>query len=239
MNNEDPREEIKKLLRGGDLTGLLVRAAQLHGHYCPGLAFGVMAGWAGLKRLGFENTGMEELLAVVECNNCFVDGIQMATGCSLGNNALIYKDLGKTAVTIMSRKTGCAVRIAVKPQRWEGEDASEQDKEAADLFRRIVKERQQDPEAAKRMGDLFREKSFKTLTMPEDELFSIADVAATFPEYAPIVDADTCTVCGEDFMGTKKAQDTGQPTCLACAGSDCMAVLGRGICVLKKGDFTV
>jgi len=237
MNDGDPRKETKALLRGGDLTGLLVQAARLHGHYCPGLAFGVMAGWAGLKRLGFDNTGMEELLAVVECNSCFVDGIQMATGCSLGNNALIYKDLGKTAVTIMSRKTGRAVRIAVKPQRWDREDASERDKEAADLFRRIVKERQQNPEASKRMAELFREKSFDTLSMPEDELIDIEDVPARFPEYAPIVDSDTCTTCGEEFMGTKKARGAGEPTCLTCAGADCMAVLGRGICVLEKGDF--
>jgi formylmethanofuran dehydrogenase subunit E len=138
MNVEDPREKIKSLLRGGDLTGLLVQAARIHGHYCPGLASGVMAGWAGMKRLGFDNTGMEELLAVVECNNCFVDGIQMTTGCTLGNNALIYKDLGKTAVTIMSRKTGSAVRIALRPKQRNGEDDSEQDKEAALLFELFV-----------------------------------------------------------------------------------------------------
>jgi formylmethanofuran dehydrogenase subunit E len=237
MNKGDPREEIRTLLRDGDLTGLLLHAARLHGHYCPGLAFGVVAGRAGMKRLGFDNTGMEELVAVVECNNCFVDGIQMTTGCSLGNNALIYKDLGKTAVTIMSRKTGCAVRIALKPRQWDREDSSELDREAADLFRRIVKERQQDPEASKRMQELFREKSFRTLAMPEDELFDIADVPATFPEYAPIVDSDACTVCGEVFMSTKKAPDGDEPTCLTCAGVDCMAVLGAGICVLKKSAF--
>ena len=237
MNNGDPRKEIKALLRSGDLTQLLMQAARLHGHYCPGLAFGVMAGWSGLKRLGFDNTGMEELLAVVECNNCFVDGIQMTTGCSLGNNALVYKDIGKTAVTIMSRKTGSAVRIALKPRQWDREDASDKDKEAAELFRRVVKERQQDPEATRRMKELFREKSFETVTMSEEELFDIVDVPATFPEYAPIVDSETCKACGEDFMGTKKARDNGEPVCLACAGADCMSVLGRGICVLKKGAF--
>ena len=91
MNRQDPRAAIKDLLRQGDLHTLLDTAAQLHGHYCPGLAFGVKAGHAGLKRLGFDNTGMEELIAVVECKNCFVDGVQMSTGCSFGNNAMIYK----------------------------------------------------------------------------------------------------------------------------------------------------
>ena len=80
MNNGDPREEIKALLRSGDLTAILVQATRLHGHYCPGLTFSVMAGWARLRRLGFNNTGMEELLAIVECNNCFVNGIQISEG---------------------------------------------------------------------------------------------------------------------------------------------------------------
>jgi len=237
MNDADPREEVKELLRASDLAALLRQAARLHGHYCPGLAFGVKAGHAALQRLGFENTGMEELVAVVECNNCFVDGVQMTTGCSLGNNALIYKDLGKTAVTIMSRKTGSAVRIALKPRQWEREYASDKDKEAADLFRQVVKERQKDPEASRRMKELFREKSFETVTMSEEELFDIRDVPATFPEYAPIVDSETCEICGEEFMGTKKAEDNGDPVCMACAGAHCMAVLGPGICVLKKGAF--
>lgn len=235
MNNLDPREKIKALLRAGDLAGLLVRAAELHGHYCSGLAFGVVAGWAGLKRLGFDNTGMEELLAVVECNNCFVDGIQTSTGCSLGNNALIYKDLGKTAVTIMSRKTGSAVRLALKQRRWNREDSSERDREAAELFRRLVKERQKDPEASRRMKELFREQSFETVTMPEEDLFDITDVPAEFPEYAPIVDSEVCSICGEQFMSTRNAGDADKPACIACAEADCMAVLGRGICRLKKG----
>lgn len=239
MNQEDPRTEIKALLCDDRRKDLLMRAAQLHGHYCPGLAFGIVAGRAGLQRLGFDNTGMEELLAVVECNNCFVDGIQMTTGCSFGNNAMIYKDLGKTAVTIMSRRTGTAVRLALKPRQWNGDDASERDREAADLFRRVVKERQNDPAAAKRMKELFREQSFETVTMPAEQLFDIRDVPAVFPEYAPIVDSETCSVCGEEFMGTRNSADQGPPICLACAAGDCMAVLGGGVCTLKNGIFPV
>jgi len=235
VNVEDPREEIKVLLRRGNLTQLLTQAARLHGHYCPGLAFGVLAGWAGMKRLGFENTGMEELLAVVECNNCFVDGVQVTTGCSLGNNALIYQDLGKTAVTIISRRARSAVRLALKPRQRNEEDTSERDKEAAELFRQVVKERRQDPEASRRMKDLFREKSFETVTKSAENVFNITQVPVALPEYAPIVDSETCAVCGEEFMGTKRAAGKAQPVCLTCAEADCMAVLGRGICLLKKG----
>jgi len=203
MSN-DPRTEIKELLRSGRLRDLLIQAAQLHGHYCLGLAFGVKAGYAGLKRLGFDNTGMEELIAVVECNNCFVDGVQMSTGCSLGNNALVYKDLGKTAVTIVSRKTNSAVRLALKPYAWESANVTDKEKEATDLFRRVVKERQDDPDAAARMKELFRELSFETVEKPEKELFDVQEVPPEFPEYAPIVDSVVCSICGEEFMENKK-----------------------------------
>ena len=235
MTDGDPRREVKQLLEAGDLRALLVRAAALHGHYCPGLAFGVKAGYAGLRRLGFENTGMEELIAIVECNNCFVDGVQMTTGCALGNNALIYRDLGKTAVTILSRRTNAAVRVALRPRRWEGSNASEREREGAELFRRVVKERQDDPQARQRMGVLWRELSFETVDKPEDHLFTVRDAPAEFPHYAPIFDSAVCSACGEECMETRAVLRNGQPVCLTCAGADSMAVLGKGICPLPGG----
>jgi formylmethanofuran dehydrogenase subunit E len=237
MSDTDPRANVKAMLLRGDLRAILETAAQLHGHFCPGLAFGVKAGYAGLRRLGFENTVMEELVAVVECNNCFVDGVQMSTGCSLGNNALVYKDLGKTAVTIMSRKTNRAVRISMKAGGWNSEHADDKQKEAGELFRRVVKERQDDPEAARRMRALFRELSYETVEKPEDELFRIHDAPPELPEYAPIVGSATCHRCGEQFMETKGAILEGKLVCLSCAKMDCFAVLGRGICALRQGLF--
>jgi len=233
MNLNDPRAAVKDLLRRGDLHMLLDTAAQLHGHYCPGLAFGVKAGYAALKRLGFDNTGMEELLAVVECNNCFVDGVQMSTGCSFGNNAMIYKDLGKTAVTIMSRKANQAVRLVLKRGGWDSEEATAKEKEAGELFRRVVKERQDDPDAARRMRELFRELSHETVEKPEEGLFDIGDVPVDFPEYAPIVGSAICDRCGEQFMETKGSILDEKPVCRQCAGVDYFAVLGRGICVSR------
>jgi len=231
MNN-DPRKQIKELLRTGRLKDLLIQAAGLHGHYCPGLAFGVKAGYAGLKRLGFDNTGMEELIAIVECNNCFVDGIQFTTGCSFGNNALIYKDLGKTAVTILSRKANAGVRVVLKADGWDSENASDKQKEARELFGRVVKERQDDPKSAKRMRTLFRQLAFETVEKPEDELFDICNAAPKFPDYAPIVGSAVCDRCGEQFMETKGTILDAKPVCRQCAKADYFAVLGRGICVL-------
>jgi formylmethanofuran dehydrogenase subunit E len=119
----DARKNINGLLKSGDLPGLLEKTGDLHGHFCPGVALGVKAGFLAMKKLGaIENLGMEELLAIVECNNCFVDGIQMVTGCSFGNNALIYRDFGKTAFTLIDRNEKHAVRVCVRPRGWNEEE---------------------------------------------------------------------------------------------------------------------
>lgn len=67
-----------------------------------------------LRELGIKNTGMKEFVAIVETNNCFSDGIKLVTGCIFGNTALVFKDYGKTAVTV-ARRDGVAIRIALNP----------------------------------------------------------------------------------------------------------------------------
>ncbi len=68
----------------------------------------------GVNRLGFNGSIDEEILAVVETNNCFTDGVQVATGCTLGNNSLVYLDLGgKTALTLVKRGEWEGVRIYI------------------------------------------------------------------------------------------------------------------------------
>ncbi len=113
------RMVIETMVRGDDLEGLLRQVEHIHGHLCPGVSLGVKAGHYAMKAMDRENTGMEEMLAIVECNNCFTDGIQVVTGCTFGNNALVFKDLGKTAVTVARREDGSAVRLVLKPDYLE------------------------------------------------------------------------------------------------------------------------
>jgi len=221
------RESVVNLLKKGDIKNLLKRAGDLHGHFCAGLAFGVKAGYLGLKRLDFENTGMEELLAIVECDNCFTDGIQVVTGCTFGNNGLIYKDIGKTAVTLVSRKLDKAFRILLK--RWEGRELTDKEKEARNLFDRVVKKREQDAEAIKRMRKLWTELSFDILDKPDGDLFIVREVAVELPPYAPIYENATCEKCGETFMKPRAVLVDGKTYCLSCAGADYFVVSGKGI----------
>ncbi len=227
----EARKTVRQLLGEGNLPELLILSGELHGHFCPGLAFGVKAGFLGLRKLDFENTGMEELLAIVECNNCFVDGIQVVTGCSFGNNALLYKDLGKTAVTIASRKLQKAFRIVLK--HWADEEPSDVEKEARELFDRVVRKREKDPETVRRMQELWTQLSFATIEKPDEELFDVSEVGVELPAYAPIFDNAVCEKCGETCMESRAVLVGGKPCCIPCAGTDYFMVAGKGVHPVK------
>ena len=92
------------------------RCAQFHGHVCPGLAIGYRAG-RQLSWLQESRSPDEEIVTTVETNACGTDAIQVLTGCTLGKGNLLYRDLGKHAYTVFSRKTGNGVRIVLKPGR--------------------------------------------------------------------------------------------------------------------------
>ena len=102
-NIDNPRQEIEEAIAAKDLSKLLRMNGMLHGHFCPFSAIGVKAAVRAVRELEVRATGMEEVVAIVETNNCFSDGIQFVTGCSFGNNALIYRDYGKTAFTLARR----------------------------------------------------------------------------------------------------------------------------------------
>lgn len=229
-NKKDPRNVIRNLLSAGDLEKLLDRAAEIHGHYCSYLALGVKAVYAAYKRLGItESTGMEEIMAIVECNNCFVDGIQALSGCTLGNNALIYKDLGKTAVTFFRRGEKEGLRISVKFSFEKIKDDPDA-REALALFDRVVKKRKKlTLQEQERMKELWTKMSFDVLSKPEDDVFNIKRVDVKTMEYSPIFESVKCSVCGEDVMETRIRMRENRPVCISCANDNYWMVAGRGI----------
>jgi len=234
-NKKDPRKKIKELLAEGELEKLLDKSAELHGHYCSHMALGVRATYAAFRELGIvESTGMEEILAVVECNNCFVDGIQAISGCTFGNNALIYKDLGKTAVTFIDRKKGKAVRVFVNYDPTAGTKTPEEE-EAMELFERAVKKREQlAPAERERMMELWTKLSFAILRKPENEVFDVKKVKPSGVEYAPIFESIKCSVCGEKVMETRIRTKDNKAVCLDCAQDNYWVVAGRGIHPMAK-----
>ncbi len=221
------RKEIEMLVEAGNLRGLLDKAGELHGHLCNYLSYGVIAGHVAVRELGVKSTGMEKVIAIVETNNCFSDGIQMVTGCSFGNNALIYKDFGKTAVTV-AKRDGTAIRIALDP---DFEDSREKDyPEASELWNKIVARREKAaPEEHERMIKLFAKMSMSELSKPVDKIFRIKHTKIRMPEYAPVFASVRCSICGENVMQTKARVKDSKPVCIDCAEGAHYVLDGSGI----------
>ncbi len=232
-----PRREIERLLLEDDLKRLLQKAGMLHGHFCPGLALGIKAVHTGFKRLGIcDNTGMEEIMAVVECNNCFIDGVQFASGCTLGNNALVYQDFGKTVATFYKRNTEKAVRLCVKSFELESESADEKS-EGDSLFEKAVIHRESLSNGEKnRMKEIWIRRSFAVIETQPEQLFTIRATVPHSFAFAPIFDSCQCSVCNEKVMETKSLLKKGNPICIPCAKAEYRMVVGKGIVTGGVGD---
>ena len=97
----DPRMEINNNIANRRADLLLIKAGELHGHICPGLAMGVMAALYAIDYLKVDAAGMTGLKVVCEARNCLTDGIQFVTGCSFAKkDAFIYKPTDDVAFTI-------------------------------------------------------------------------------------------------------------------------------------------
>jgi formylmethanofuran dehydrogenase subunit E len=49
---QNPREDFIHAISSKDLARCLLKTAEIHGHFCPGSALGVMASVYGLHQLG-------------------------------------------------------------------------------------------------------------------------------------------------------------------------------------------
>lgn len=181
-----------------DLTQLLAATAARHSHLCPRQVLGVRIGLAGAAALGLELPRRDKrLLAIVETDGCFADGIEVATGCTVGHRTLRVEDYGKVAATFVDAMTELAVRIAPRPD---------------------VR-----PRAAAYAPDEPR-RYFQQLRgyqlMPDAELLSIEPVQLVQP-VRQIVSRPgvrvNCAGCGEEIMNEREVIVGGLPYCVTCA----------------------
>ncbi len=228
----NPRGEYVRYLRHKDIKTLLLKAGQLHGHYCPGLAIGVLAGTYAMSHISEISDGLEELLAIVEINSCFVDGIQFVTGCTVGNNSLIYREYGKTAVTLTDR-SGNGVRYAVKPDF--NERLQDISPEFQKMFTKVVKKGERTPKNRARFSQLAQEVAFRMTDIKPESLFFIKEVNTSIPEYARMEDNIICAQCGESVMANRIVEYDGQQFCRGCA-PDVAYYEFTGNGILKRGN---
>ncbi|MDG5798842.1 tRNA (N6-threonylcarbamoyladenosine(37)-N6)-methyltransferase TrmO [Marinilabiliaceae bacterium ANBcel2] len=228
---QNPRAFIIKDIRAEKKEKLLKQAGQLHGHYCPGLSLGVLASIKAVNLLNQFSDGMEQIIAVTETNNCFADGVQYITGCSFGNNALIFEDIGKTAFTLTARN-GKGVRISVKKSIRDIE--SPLFRRFRELFKKVVEERSDDTKLKSEFKQVSSKCSFEILTQPFNNLFKIEYVDIELPRYAPIFDSIICNKCNETIMKSRITIKDNKELCLKCAKKEYNSLTGDGIMSCNK-----
>lgn len=224
VNN--PRFHILKYISRGQTKPLLQLAGQIHGHYCPGLAMGVMAATYAMDNFRGLSDGMEDLLAVVETNNCFSDGVQFVTGCTFGNNALIFKDYGKNAVSLVSRD-GKGIRV--RGRNDIRDNINHSFPEFNTLFEKVVVNQNHEQSVVELFRKASAEASFGMLKLPFDELFAIENVNIDIPSYAPIEESLICDSCGEIFMASRGQILKNKINCNACLNIHHPVLDGHGI----------
>ncbi len=222
----NPRFDVLKYIAREQTEKLLTLSGQIHGHFCPGLSMGVMAATYAMDQMRVESNGMEDLLAFTETNNCFADGIQYVTGCTFGNNSLIFNDYGKNAFSLVTRK-GKGIRVRAKNKTRERID--EAFPEFRSLFNEVVVNQNHEEVMMKQYREVSCQASFGLLNIPFEELFEVRDVVVAIPEYAPIESSVVCNKCGETFMTSRGKQDENGAICNACLNIRHPFLDGHGI----------
>lgn len=180
------------------LNEILKTAASRHSHLCPRQVLGARIGLAGARAVGLEPPVLNKrLLVIVETDGCFVDGIEAATGCSVGHRTLRIEDYGKIAATFVDIRQGRSVRVAPL--------LDVRDRAAAYA---PGEPRHYFAQLAAYQG------------LPDAELLSIQEVDLTVP-LAELVSRPgvrvNCELCGEEVINGREVQQAGMTLCQACA----------------------
>ncbi len=161
------------------------QAVEFHGHMCPGLALGLRVAELALAEFG-RHGPENELVAVVETDMCPVDAIQLLTGCTFGRGNLVYLDYGKNVFTFARPAGGKALRIAIRPEGWQGQKS--------------------DPQAL----------SQAILAGPLDRLLRVTSVDPNVPLRVRPLRQLTCAQCGETMLESRSRRFAGETLCIPC-----------------------
>ncbi|MCB0091618.1 MAG: formylmethanofuran dehydrogenase, partial [Caldilineaceae bacterium] len=168
-----------------DIQGLLTQSSARHKHLCPRQVLGVRIGLAGAAALGLDIPRTDKrLLVIVETDGCFADGVEVATGASMGHRTLRLADYGKIAAVFVDVKTEQAVRVAPRLD---------------------VRQRAHHYAPDERRHYFAQLEGYQR--MPDCELLSIRPVALTTPVSTimsrPIIRTN-CAQCGEEIINERE-----------------------------------
>ena len=181
------------------LAELLNATETLHRHLCPRQVLGVRMGMAVAASLNLDLPQTEKrLVAFVESDGGFSDGLAVATGCWVGRRTMRVEDLGKVAAVFVDTRTGMTLRIHPR----------------LDVRARAAAFA---PEARNR----WEAQLLGYQRMPDDLLFAVRPVRLT-RSIEEIMSRPglrvTCAVCGEEIINGREVPGVDGPTCRTCAG---------------------
>jgi len=168
-----------------EIRDIMKKATMFHGHICPGIAIGVLVAKYALEH-GFEHSPDEELVAVVETDNCSIDALQALLGTTYGKGNLIHKDYGKSNYNIYSRKNQKGVRLALRNSILNNKKLSRD------------------------------EKIQKLLSLEPEDVFNIRTIEYDPPGMAQIEESIPCSLCGELTMDNRMMNYQGKIMCIPC-----------------------
>lgn len=182
-----------------DLDAILAISSDRHKHLCPRQVLGARIGLAGAQALALPLPRQDKrLLVILETDGCFADGVEVATGCTVGHRTLRIEDCGKIAATLIDVQTERAFRIT--PQ--------------LDVRERAFAYAPNEPRHYFAQLQAYQ-------SMPDSELLTIQSVILTTPVAAiisrPVVRVN-CERCGEEIINEREVLVAGQRLCKHCAG---------------------
>jgi formylmethanofuran dehydrogenase subunit E len=161
---------------------------------------GARIGLAGAGALGLEIPRSDKrLLVILETDGCFADGVEAATGCTIGHRTLRVEDYGKVAATLVDVKTGQAVRITPALHVRQRAYAYAPD-EKRHYFAQLAAYQ----------------------VMPDSVLLSIQEVYLNMPIEALVSRPGVrvnCELCGEEIINEREVNRDGMILCRSCAGA--------------------
>lgn len=181
------------------LQEILAISSARHSHLCPRQVLGARLGLAGAAalRLDLPRTD-KELLTIVETDGCFADGVEVATGCTVGHRTLRVEDYGKIGATLIHVPTERAVRVAPRLD---------------------VREQAYTYAPGERRHYFAQLQAYQI--MPDAALLTVQWVRLTTPVAQivsrPIVRTN-CQRCGEEIINEREVQREAQILCRSCAG---------------------
>lgn len=95
-------------------NSLWEKAAEFHGHKCPGLAIGYKVSLLALKHLEIkDDINDEDIVCIAETDACGVDAVQVILKATVGTGAMRIMYTGKQAFNIFNRKNGKKARFVL------------------------------------------------------------------------------------------------------------------------------